>query len=59
MWVYDSHFVIISRKEVQVKFVNSYPSSEKEKLDGLVVECLTGDQVVAGSSLTGGTAFCP
>ena len=30
-----------------------------EEDSGSVVECLTRDQWVAGSSLTGGTAFCP
>ena len=30
-----------------------------EELDGSVVECLTRDQGVAGSSLTGGAALCP
>ena len=41
MLVFESHFVIISRKEIQVKFVSSYPSPEKEELGDSVVECLT------------------
>ena len=31
----------------------------REEHGGLVVECLTRDQGVAGSSPTGGTALCP
>ena len=45
-----------------IAHLNTFPASHNfchRECSGSVVECLTGDKEVAGSSLTGITALCP
>ena len=47
----SSNYILMEHTRIRCK--------QKEEQSGSVVECLTRDKVVAGSSRTGGTALCP